>query len=957
VTTEDWRRISTIFHEARGKQGPARHQYLAEACGSDVALRGEVDKLLAADGDAGSFGERPLPIDDRVLTPGTRLGSYRIERKIGAGGMGEVFQARDLKLGRDVAIKVLPPEFLADPDRLARFQREARLLASLNHPHIGAIYGVEDTGPVRGLVLELIEGPTLDEVNASASDSRTHAGARTLPLDRALAYASQIAEALEAAHDKGIVHRDLKPSNIKIAPGGVVKVLDFGLAKAIGPGLAENAAQHDATMSRTREGVIVGTTAYMSPEQARGEAIDKRTDIWAFGCVLFELLTRRPAFDGPSAPEVVAKILERDPDWARLPADVPSPIVRLLKRCLQKDPDRRLHDIADARLEIADVLESGIRPQAAGSTRAGQRLGVLLPLLLIAAIAAAAAGYWLTTRNRDRVAVGRPVEFSINLADNTPGFGVELSPDGRRMAIGTAVAGRNQVWMHAFDGSSSGPLPGAEFGTHPFWSPDGANVAFFHFTVGTLSRTRSTGGPPTVICETPAPAYGGSWNREGDIIFSSRGKLFRVPSAGGTPAALATPGDDDPRRQRTFPQFLPDGHHFLYHSGEAAGMGAINVGSIDGGAVRWLLDSAHARYADPGYLLFLRGTALMAQRFDPVNLALDGEPALVSADVAAGYVGGLSSFSAAPTGMLAFVPARAGNKGQLVWFDRTGRPQAAIQPHGGSEFLNPAIAPAGDRVAVNRQDPQTGRWEIWVIDTERDSATRVKFGPNDARDPLWSPDGKAIAFVLRQNDKNTVVAKSLDTSGAERTLIESNEIYGPIGPSDWTRDGKYLIFQRGVGSAQEVFALPLTGGGKPIQVTHNGSRNYGGHVSPDGKWIAYSSNEAGAFDLYVERFLAPGQRTRIARGVHPRWSSDGHEVVYWEEPGGLMSVTLTFEGERFRASPPQPLVTSRILVLMDGRTHYDATADGQRFLLRQPAGTPGSSVTAIANWTARIAAQ
>ena len=949
MTPERLREIESIFHEARSRAPAERSAWIVERCAGDEGLRHEVESLLRQSGDgpmdaAGSrIGADLFGSPSPRLAPGSAVGTYRIERLLDTGGMGEVYLARDRTLGRDVAIKILPRRFMSDPDRLARFEREARLLASLNHPHIGAIHGLVDADGTRGLVLELIEGPMLAD--------RIRRGA--LPIAEALRIGLEIAEALEAAHERGIVHRDLKPANIRLTGRGAVKVIDFGLARLTDADVAAADPHGNPTgLSGTRQGIILGTVAYMSPEQARGERVDKRADIWAFGCVLYEMHSGRCAFDAGTVSETIARILEREPDWDALPASVPPTVRRLVERCLRKDPARRLHDIADARIELGDALEP--QPRSAGPAARQQPRSARRWLLGIGGAVLVGVIAWLAVRGRSS-APPQPIEFSIHLGDDTPGFGVDVSPDGRRLAIGTSVSGRYHIWMHDFDGSTEGPLRGSEFGVFPFWSPDGSSVGFFSFTTGAVMRTLADGGPATVVCESPPPALGGSWNRDGVIVFSGRGRLMNVSANGGAATPIATPGDDDPRLVRTFPQFLPDGRHFIYKSGwNGWSVGTINVGSLDGTPITHLLDSVQAAYADPGYLLFVQGTALVAQRFDPTRLVRIGDPTLVTEGAAAGFLSGIASFSGAPSGMLALVPSRAGNRGQLTWFDRSGRAVRSIDSTG-TEFLNPAVSPSGDRIAVNRQDPQTGHWGIWVIDAERGTGIPVTDSASDAFDPVWSPDGQSLAFTRPTATGSVIVARSLDTAGVEKRLIER------AGPprwlaSDWTADGGYLIYLQPVGTATEIFALPLSAGGTPVQITHNGSNSYGARVSPDGKWIAYASNEAGPFEVYVQRFLAPGQKTKISErsGVHPRWTGDGHEVVYWAEPGGVTSVTLEFAGESFRPSPPHPLITTHILSLMDGRPHYDVTRDGQRFLLRQPTGVSGSSVAAIANWTSRL---
>ncbi|HYM25773.1 MAG TPA: protein kinase, partial [Vicinamibacterales bacterium] len=681
-----------------------------------------------------------------ALAPGTRLGSYEIVAAIGAGGMGEVYKAHDARLGRDVAVKVLPGSFAADPDRSARFDREARLLASLNHPNIAQIYGLERAGDVPFIVMELIDGETLSD--------RLRSGA--LPVREALTIAAQIADGLDAAHARGIVHRDLKPSNVAVTRGAQVKILDFGLATTA-DAVDSSLLTHSPTMlGQTASGVLLGTAPYMSPEQARGKAVDKRTDIWAFGCVLFEMLTGKAAFSGPTVSDAIARVLEREPDWTSLPGQVDPSIRRVLRRCLQKELKERFHDVADVRLALADAAD-GTHTDAARNAHPSRTPWI--PILALVAIALAVTT-WMSWRGAGAAEPRPLVEFGINLGDNAPGFGAALSPDGRRVAVGTEIAGRNQIWMHAFDGSAGGPLPGGEYGIFPFWSPDGSALAFFSFTTGTLSRVPASGGSPTKICATNDSIVrplerrggitGGSWNAAGAIIFGAGGRLFRVPAAGGVPVRLATPGDADESVTQSSPQFLPDGQHFVYVSTGSLGEGTVAIGSLDGAPVRRLARARRAAFVAPGLLLLLQGTSLTAQRFDASALKLQGEPSVVAANVGAGYVDGTETFDARDN-LLVFVPMLAGNHGRLTWFDRSGHPLDALRPTDPSEYLNPVLSPRGDRVAVNRLDFQTGIWNVWAVDVARDTATRITNGPNDSTDAVWSPDESELAFTTRRD--------------------------------------------------------------------------------------------------------------------------------------------------------------------------------------------------------------
>ena len=873
---------------------------------------------------------------------------YEIVSALGAGGMGEVYRARDTKLGRDVALKILPFEFTNDPERVARFQREAQVLASLNHPNIGAIYGLEEASGLTALVLELVEGQTLADRVARGP----------IPIVEALPIARQIAGALEAAHQKGIVHRDLKPANIKIRSDGTVKVLDFGLAKALEPGTSAatgtslaNSPTITSPAMMTGVGVMLGTAAYMSPEQARGQPVDKRADIWALGCVLFEMLTGRAAFSGETLSDIAARILEREPAWDRLQPDVPDGIRRLLKRCLRKDPADRVHDIADARIEIVDALSEPVTGGPDASRVRGKERSLWLALGLIAIAATVAVGLALGYLRGSEPSTG-VIDFSINLGENTPGYGIAVSPDGRRIAIGAQVGARPQIWLQSLDASATGPLAGTEFGTQPFWSPDGSSLGFF--ANGKLQKIDPFGGPPAVICNVPGSARG-SWNADGLVIFSSGGQLFRVPVAGGTPARVALADGEEEQSFRSFPQFLPDNRHFLYHV-NANGRRAVYLGTVDGREAKHLVDSEFpATFAAPGYLLFVRGTALMAQAFDQSSLSLTGDASVVASNVAAGYVGGAPAFSASNNGVLAFVPIRAGNAGQLTWFDRTGRTLGSIQRPPGDEYLNPSISPGGDQVAVNRMDPGSGNWDIWTVDLARDVASRVTVDPAQDTDPVWSPDGKVIAFASLRGPKPGLYRTSLG-SGTAELLLALADPFGLVLPTDWSQDGRFLLYQVQDSSNPRwsIWLLPLSGDRTPMVLLSNEFTNYGAHLSPDGNWIAYNSTESGTYDVYVQRFQSPGPKMRIARGVHPRWNQNGREIVFWSEPGGLTSVELEPSASGVRVGIPKPLISAKIPTLLDARPHYDFTRDGERFLIRQPAGLSGSTASVIVNWPAKL---
>ncbi|HYN09090.1 MAG TPA: protein kinase [Vicinamibacterales bacterium] len=938
MNPDRWRQITEIFHAAIARDDRTRDAYLDEACRQDPSLREEVDRLLRSHHDAGTFGETQMTGSGAHLAPGTSFGPYVVGELLGAGGMGEVYRARDPKLGRDVAIKVLPVQVTGDPDRLSRFTREARLLASLNHPNVGAIYEVEDSGGVQGLVLELIDGPTLAD--------RLSRGA--LPLREALGIARQIAAALEAAHEKGIVHRDLKPANIKITPAGVVKVIDFGIAKLDG------ADGRTTPGTATNTGMILGTAAYMSPEQARGGSVDKRTDVWAFGCVLYEMLTGRQPFDAQTSSDMIARILEHDPAWDRLPAGLPPAIDRLLKRCLSKDPAERLHDIADARLEITDALSARTptidRPKAS----AGAKERWLWVGLAGAAAVTLATIWWSLSRPTDRTAPAPPVEFGVRFPDNhIPATGLAVSPDGRHIAAGI-FGNASQIWLHSLDSSETRRLAGTEGSQFPFWSPDGTRLGFFGG--GKLRTVDLAGGSASVICELPLSArtaLSGTWNTAGVIVFAVQQQLFKVPASGGVPAPIPVAGELEP----AFPQFLADQRHFIFYDGRRSGGGAIKVASLDGGDAKTLVNSdGLGVFAPPNLLLFLRGAALMVQTLNLERLTLEGNPKLAAANASLGVLFGFrANVSASATGVLAFARPRGGSVGQLMWFDRTGQSVGSVPPPPDGEYLNPSLSPNGELLAANLMDPRTGDWDIWLIDIARGVSSRLTSDPARDSDPVWSPDGKEIVFVSDRGGRPGLYRKAVAGSGVEE-LVAIIEGAMELVPTDWSRDGKYILYEQSTFGARSVWALPLFGDRKPIELVGPQFAPYGAHLSPDGQWMAYNSFETGPGELIVRRFLVPGHWQQISTGggVHPRWTADGRELVYWAVPRGIESVSFESTGSTFRLGPRRTLVQPAVLSLIDARTHYDITRDGRRLLVRQPAGPQQAGLSVILNWTEKL---
>jgi Tol biopolymer transport system component len=852
--------------------------------------------------------------------------------------MGEVYRATDTRLKRVVALKILGADLTSSPQSRARFDREAQLLAALNHPHIAAIYGVEDiAGGGAALVLEYVEGLTLAE--------RLLAG--PLKVSETLPIARQIASALEAAHERGIVHRDLKPANIKITPAGQVKVLDFGIGKIADAGPAA------ATAAATRTGLVLGTPAYMSPEQARGQPIDKRTDIWAFGCVLYEVLTGRGAFAAETGSDSLAKVIEREPDFTALPADVPASIRSLVKRCLQKDPADRLHDIADARVEISEAMaapahagEAPARPAPSGR--------LMWAAIAVAALALVAAAAWWrpVAKPSPSPPPAQAAELGITFPNNfMTADGVAISPDGRQIAA-NVWSNLGDIWVASLDGSPPRPLHGGENASNPFWSPDSVTIGFFRGA--DVVTMRATGGPPTPIATVASGWKSGSWNRDGVILVAAGGKLFRLSAQGGSaPVPIPLAGVTGELRG---PTFLPDGRHFVVCA-EEQGQGSLVLASLDGEPVKVLGESeCPGGFAPPDHVLFIRGTSLLAQKLDLGRLTLEGGAEIVATGVARGAAGPWPELtpSASDTGVLVFPGIRGGGGvGQLTWFDRNGKTTGTIpRPADDVEYLNPAISPDGTMVAANRMDPQNGRWQVWLIDLTRGNAPS-QLSTDSASDPVWSYSGKEILYLSDRDGHRAFYRQSI-AGGPATPVIDVGQVSYPI-PYDWTREGRIVYDSLQSSGWTFLMADPHAVGPQP-SIPQRIADGYGARLSPDGKWLAFSSWVSGRFELFVERFPDRSLRSQISTGsgVHPRWTKNGKEIVYWAPPGGILANDLTLSDQEIKVGPTRTLVDQPAANLIDARTAYDITRDGERILVRQLVGPPSPGIRVIVNWTSRL---
>jgi len=901
------------------------------------------------------------------LTAGTRLGAYEVVAPLGAGGMGEVYRARDLKLHRDVAIKILPQLFALDVERLARFEREAQLLASLNHSNIGAIYGLEEAVPstrsagsgstvsgvepstgsrqaVRALVLELVEGPTLADRIARGP----------IPLDEALPIGRQIADALEAAHEHGVVHRDLKPSNIKIRPDGTVKVLDFGLAKAMEAEPAAVAASMSPTIespAATRVGMILGTAAYMSPEQARGKAVDKRSDIWAFGCVLYEMLTGLRAFGGEEVSDVLAKIIEGEADLRALPLATPPEIRRLLRRSLQKDRTRRLPDIADARIEI-DEARSGPHidgPVAPRAPRRRERLAWISALALAVLVAAV-----MGVRAFRPIPPVTETRLDITTPPTTAPTSLAISPDGQKVVFVTTSEGRSRLWLRSLNSVSARALAGTDLASYPFWSPDSRSVGFF--ADGRLKRIDIDGELVQALA-TAAAGRGGTWNRDDVILFAANATspIFRISATGGEPIAVTRPEAQSTGHR--FPQFLPDGRHFLYYFlGATPETRGVYISQLEGSETRRLLDAdAPAVYDSSGHLLFVRQGTLFAQRFDPDRLTLTGTASSLDEQVMFDAGLNLAALSTSAAGPIVYRAGSAGGiRRQLIWFDRSGKNVGRVGDADSAGLGNPSHSPDGQRVALQRT--VNGNQDLWLLEVARGVLTRFTFDAANDANPTWSPDGRRIVFASNRKGAYDLYQKPATGAGSEELLLTTpqNKVV-----ADWSRDGRFLLYRSpDPKTSYDIWALPLDGARKPFPVVQTNFEERDGQFSPDGKWIAYQSNESGRFEIYVQPFPGPGGKWQISTngGAQVRWRGDGKEVFYIALDDRLMAapIRLAPDGQAVEAGTPVPLFTTRAggAVQFPFTQQYLVSPDGQRFLMNTVTEEATSPITVLLNWKA-----
>jgi eukaryotic-like serine/threonine-protein kinase len=876
-----------------------------------------------------------------ALSVGTKLGPYEIVAPLGAGGMGEVYRAKDMRLGRDVAIKILPKELSADAARKQRFEREAKTISGLNHPNICTLHDVGSQDGVDYLVMECVEGETLA--------ARLQKG--PIPLEQVLRYGAQIADALDKAHRAGIVHRDLKPGNVMLAASGA-KLLDFGLAKPAATGISGLTLTGAVPTSPvTQEGTIVGTFQYMSPEQVEGKEVDGRSDIFSLGAVLYEMVTGKKAFEGKSQLSVASAILEKEPTpITTVKPLTPATLEHAVKKSLAKLPDERWQSASDLSSELKWIGESGLL-QTVGAARAPthRKLIERLAWPIAGALAVALITLVIGNTKLPEQTMYFPAPMLVPARD------VAVAPNGRTVAVVAYLeaARKNALWIYELGSPGAKSLADTQGATYPFWSADGRFLAFF--ANGKLKKLELSGGPVQTICDAPS-GRGGTWNKDGIIVFtpvaSSGVGLYRIPASGGTATQISKLDTGRGELSHRWPMFLPDDRHYLYMAANFAGqkgVDAIFLGSLDSDEKRFIVEAdGNAAYAAPGYLLFYRDKTLLAQRFDLKSFALTGEPTTILTDLQYQPQIKRVVFSASEHGLLVAQSGSGVALSQLVWSDRNG---VQSSPVGKPEvYGNLLLAPNGKSVAVSITDVASQNTDVWTFDLQRGSAKRLTFDPAADSVPIWSPDATRLVFSSNRKTNNDLYLKDSDGSEQEKLIVQ-----GGVNnfANDWSKDGKYILYAR---DADLWFAtipeLKTTLFLKAPSVARNGQ------FSPDGKWVAYASNETGRWEIYVTSFPEARGKWQVSTGggEQPRWRGDGKELFYLSSDAKMMAAPVT-TGSNFDAGTPVALfqATPREPVPLYDLFAYDVTRDGQRFLiLTQLKQAETSPMSIVLNWTAKL---
>ncbi len=876
-----------------------------------------------------------------ALSPGTRFGSYEIAGEIGAGGMGVVYRATDTKLKRDVAVKVLPESLATDAERLTRFQREAEVLASLNHPNIAQIYGIEESDGRTALILELVEGPTLaDRISRGA-----------LPADEALGTAMQIAEALEAAHSQGIVHRDLKPANIKLRPDGTVKVLDFGIAKALEPeNLTTGPQSPMLTTPATQVGVILGTAAYMSPEQAKGQPVDQRTDIWAFGCLLYEMLTGQLAFGAEDVPTTLARVIANETNLDSLPATISPAVRHTVKLCLRKEIGKRVADIRDVRLALAGEfgIESSQLVQAVADARPIWRRA--FPVAAAILVTGIVVGLTVSFSIQPEPRMVDRFDYDIPEGQSLIGTNrrlIALSPDGRQFVYLTT----DGAYLRAMDELEARLIPGIVAGAlAPSISPDGQSMAYYDFPQGQLKRIAISGGAPVVVGGFASNVFGVNWEVDGTVLVGQIDGIYRVSANGGTPElVISVSAGDFPYG----PRLLPDGDSVLFSVTSTQGWddAQIVAQSISTGERTLLVEGgSDARYLSTGHLIYALGDGLFALNFDADSLTVSGGPVPLIQGVmrAPNAQTGVANYDVSEDGTLVYVAGSvAAVERTLVWVDREGREEPIGAP--ARSYTSPRISPDGTKVALNPRDEEN---DIWIWDLARETLTRLTFDPGADTFPVWSPDSQRIAFSSTRNNGPGLLWRAADGSGPVESLADSD---GQIFPETFLPDGTGILVRGAVSGAEDddIAIVLLEGESDATPLLQTTFRERNSEVSPDGSWLAYASNESGREEIYVRPFpdVDSGGRWQVSTGggTQPLWARSGEEIFY-RSGEALMAVAVQTEPS-FVAGNPEVVFEGQYAMTQGGRT-YDVSADGERFLMmRQVESSSGTAqIIVVQNW-------
>jgi len=895
-----------------------------------------------------------------TIATGTRLGPYEIIAPLGAGGMGEVYRARDTRLGRDVAVKVLPSSYSDDKERLQRFEQEACAAGALNHPNILVIHHIDTYEGSPYIVSELLEGETLRD--------RLHGGA--LPQRKAIDYSLQVAHGLAAAHQKGIAHRDLKPENIFITNDGRVKILDFGLAKLTGSGDADQ-SQTDIPTRRvnTDPGLVMGTIGYMSPEQLRGKPTDHRSDIFSFGAILYEMLSGKRAFRGESKAETMSAILREDPsELSETHKTINPALERVVQHCLEKNPEERFHSASDLAFAIQALSGSAAisgQMVAMAAQLERPKLGKYFPWIVagIFALTSIILLPFAIPSFKHAPARANVTRSAILPPENTSFLALNLfavSPDGLRLAfIARDAKGQAMLWMRPLDALTAQPLAGTDgisTGSPPFWSPDGRLIAFF--AGGKLKTIDASGGPPQTVCDAPN-GRGGTWNRDGVILFAPNpgGPIHRVSAAGG--ASTAVTKLDESRRQSThrWPYFLPDGHHFIYRVG---GTGAtaqnenngIYLGLLESQEQRLILRAdTSAAYAS-GHLLFAREGTLMAQPFDEKSFQLIGDAFPLAEHLQFDVVITRAIFSVSENGVLAFQSGAARGDSRLIWFDRSGKQTGQLGEPG--FYFQPQFSPDGQKLAVASFDIRAGSADIWLYELARNVPTRFTFDPASDVAPIWSPDGSTIIFSSNRKGPYDIYQKAFTGAGSEEVLLESDETKTA---NSWSADGRFIVYTSADAKAntkEDLWILPLFGDHKPFPFLRTQFNESFAQFSTDGHWIAYVSDESGSNQVYIAPFPGPGGKWQASRagGSEPRWRGDGKELFFLAPDNKLMAVDVNAKESILEIGNAQPLF--EVHPNTAPGTHYDVTHDGKRFLVASAGEGSSAPITLVVNWTAEL---